>query len=93
MRSVFTGFELSFYSGVYSTCIGFTRQLGEDAKMLVGLSGIFIGFGEVLGRYILQIAELVTINARYCSMRHDIADSVTVWVRYSYALNLKCKVT
>uniref|UniRef100_A0A1B6DK71 UNC93-like protein MFSD11 n=1 Tax=Clastoptera arizonana TaxID=38151 RepID=A0A1B6DK71_9HEMI len=46
---LYSGFELSFYSGVYSTCIGFTRKFGASSKQLVGLSGIFIGFGEVLG--------------------------------------------
>lgn len=43
------GFELSFYSGVYSSCIGFTKEFGDSAKTLVGMSGIFIGVGEVLG--------------------------------------------
>jgi MFS family permease len=41
--------ELSFFSGVYSSSIGFTLEIGQDAKRLVGLSGIFIGIGEVLG--------------------------------------------
>ncbi|KAF2897951.1 hypothetical protein ILUMI_08226 [Ignelater luminosus] len=45
----YTGIELSFFSGVYSSSIGFTLQLGEAAKELVGLSGIMIGLGEVLG--------------------------------------------
>lgn len=45
----YTGIELSFYSGVYSSSVGFTRQFGEQAKQLVGMSGIFIGVGEVLG--------------------------------------------
>lgn len=44
-----TGLELSFFSGVYSPSIGFTTQIGESAKQLVGLSGIFIGVGEVFG--------------------------------------------
>uniref|UniRef100_A0A8C8IL53 UNC93-like protein MFSD11 n=1 Tax=Oncorhynchus tshawytscha TaxID=74940 RepID=A0A8C8IL53_ONCTS len=35
----YTGLELTFYSGVYGTCIG----------SLIGLSGIFIGLGEILG--------------------------------------------
>lgn len=43
------GLELSFFSGVYSPSIGFTTQIGETAKQLVGLSGIFIGVGEVTG--------------------------------------------
>lgn len=45
---LYTGFELSFYSGVYSASIGFTTKF-SDAKQLVGLSGIFIGLGAVLG--------------------------------------------
>ncbi|XP_031346083.1 UNC93-like protein MFSD11 isoform X1 [Photinus pyralis] len=45
----YTGIELSFFSGVYSSAIGFTNAFGESAKQLVGLSGIFIGAGEVLG--------------------------------------------
>lgn len=47
----FIGLELSFFSGVYSPSIGFTKQMGENAKQLVGLSGIFIGLGEVIGEY------------------------------------------
>lgn len=46
---VYTGLVLTFYSGVYSSSIGFTRALGESRKRLVGLSGIFIGIGEVVG--------------------------------------------
>lgn len=48
---------MSFYSGVYSSCIGFTSELGESAKTLVGLSGICIGVGEVFGK-----CELVTLS-------------------------------
>lgn len=40
---------MSFFSGVYSSSIGFTLALGDSAKQLVGLSGIFIGVGEVSG--------------------------------------------
>ena len=35
---------------MYSPSIGFTKQMGENAKQLVGLSGIFIGLGEVIGK-------------------------------------------
>lgn len=45
----YTGLELSFFSGVYSPSIGFTLAIGESSKQLVGLSGIFIGVGEVSG--------------------------------------------
>lgn len=45
----YTGLELTFYSGVYGTCIGAMTRFGDDAKSLIGLSGIFIGIGEILG--------------------------------------------
>lgn len=46
---IYTGLELTFFSGVYSSCIGFTKSIGESPKRLVGLSGIFVGIGEVVG--------------------------------------------
>ncbi|XP_050466829.1 UNC93-like protein MFSD11 [Cataglyphis hispanica] len=52
---VYTGLELTFYSGVYSNSIGFTKAMGENRKSLVGLSGIFIGLGEVVGGAIFGI--------------------------------------
>ncbi|XP_074029711.1 UNC93-like protein MFSD11 isoform X2 [Leptinotarsa decemlineata] len=45
---LYTGLELGFFSGVYSSCIGFTQAF-ENRKELVGISGLFIGVGEVLG--------------------------------------------
>lgn len=45
----YTGLELTFYSGVYGTCIGAMTQFGQDAKSLIGISGICIGIGEILG--------------------------------------------
>ncbi|TRY65784.1 hypothetical protein DNTS_018387 [Danionella cerebrum] len=45
----YSGVELTFYSGVYGTCLGAMSQFGEDAKGLIGLSGILIGVGEILG--------------------------------------------
>uniref|UniRef100_H3D160 Major facilitator superfamily domain containing 11 n=1 Tax=Tetraodon nigroviridis TaxID=99883 RepID=H3D160_TETNG len=45
----YTGLELTFYSGVYGTCIGAMTQFGHDAKSLIGISGICIGVGEILG--------------------------------------------
>ncbi|XP_050301655.1 UNC93-like protein MFSD11 [Anthonomus grandis grandis] len=45
---IYTGLELGFWSGVYGSCIGFTKNL-PSRKELVGMSGIFIGVGEVLG--------------------------------------------
>ncbi|KAF3845947.1 hypothetical protein F7725_003025 [Dissostichus mawsoni] len=45
----YSGLELSFYSGVYGTCIGATAQFGESAKGLIGISGIVVGIGEIVG--------------------------------------------
>ncbi|XP_017293787.1 UNC93-like protein MFSD11 [Kryptolebias marmoratus] len=45
----YTGLELTFYSGVYGTCIGAMNLFGTDAKSLIGISGICIGVGEILG--------------------------------------------
>ncbi|XP_029914833.1 UNC93-like protein MFSD11 [Myripristis murdjan] len=45
----YTGLELSFYSGVYGTCIGATTQFGAAAKGLIGISGIVVGAGEIVG--------------------------------------------
>ncbi|TNN34516.1 UNC93-like protein MFSD11 [Liparis tanakae] len=45
----YTGLELTFYSGVYGTCIGAMTRFGHDAKSLIGISGICIGIGEILG--------------------------------------------
>lgn len=58
----YTGTELSFFSGVYSPSIGFTKQLGCDVKQLVGLSGIFIGVGEVVGGALFGILGTKTIR-------------------------------
>ncbi|XP_034568223.1 UNC93-like protein MFSD11 [Notolabrus celidotus] len=45
----YSGLELSFYSGVYGTCIGATTHFGEAAKGLIGISGIMVGVGEIVG--------------------------------------------
>ncbi len=45
----YTGLVLTFWSGVYGTCIGFTKAFGEAAKSLVGLHGIVVGVGEIVG--------------------------------------------
>lgn len=52
---IYTGLELTFYSGVYSSSVGFMKVLGDDRKKLVGLSGIFVGLGEVVGGAIFGI--------------------------------------
>ena len=60
ITSLYTGLEQCFYSGVYSTSIGFTEAFGEDAKKLVGLVGILIGVGEVTGGALFGLLGPVT---------------------------------
>ncbi|XP_050544035.1 UNC93-like protein MFSD11 [Daktulosphaira vitifoliae] len=55
MSFFFTGLHLSFYSGVYSSSIGFTKKIGPNSKQLVGLSGILIGVGEIIGGFLFSI--------------------------------------
>ncbi|XP_025783398.1 UNC93-like protein MFSD11 isoform X2 [Puma concolor] len=49
ITTAYTGLELTFFSGVYGTCIGAVNKFGTEEKSLIGLSGIFIGIGEILG--------------------------------------------
>ena len=45
------GLELTFFSGVYGTCITHTGAFGSDANSLIGWSGMIIGGGEILGKF------------------------------------------
>ncbi|XP_035384862.1 UNC93-like protein MFSD11 isoform X5 [Electrophorus electricus] len=54
--------ELSFCSGVYGTCIGATTHFGDEAKALIGISGIVVGFGEIVGG---GLFGLVLKNSRF----------------------------
>jgi len=45
---LYSGFSLTFFSGIYVTSIGNTNQMEEHARML-GLVGAFIGVGQVVG--------------------------------------------
>ncbi|XP_030238400.1 UNC93-like protein MFSD11 [Drosophila navojoa] len=45
----YTGLELSFFSGVFGSSIGFTSKIASTPKEIVGLVGICIGVGEVFG--------------------------------------------
>lgn len=52
---IYTGIELTFFSGVYGTCIGNNQYFGKDSKGLIGISGIIIGVGEILGGVVFGI--------------------------------------
>ncbi|RUS80840.1 hypothetical protein EGW08_011395, partial [Elysia chlorotica] len=51
----YTGFELTFFSGVYGACISNNQHFGENSTSLMGISGIFIGVGEILGGMLFGI--------------------------------------
>jgi len=36
---------------VYGTCISNNKHFGHKAKGLLGISGMFIGAGEIIGKY------------------------------------------
>ena len=44
----YSGFELSFFSGVFTTAVGNSNNL-PDSSSTVGLVGMMIGIGEVIG--------------------------------------------
>jgi len=46
---IFTGFALTFWSGVYGTCLSFTEAFGESSKALLAINIIFLGLGEIVG--------------------------------------------
>ncbi|XP_044529404.1 UNC93-like protein MFSD11 isoform X2 [Gracilinanus agilis] len=62
VTTAYTGLELTFFSGIYGTCIGAVNQFGTEEKSLIGLSGIFIGIGEILGG---SLFGLLSKNSRF----------------------------
>jgi len=61
----YTGLQLSIWSGVYPTCVGFTNAFGENRKALATICMIFIAAGEVLGGAIFGfLGHLTTRRGR-----------------------------
>lgn len=58
----YTGLELTFWSGVYGTSVGATKNF-EDSKSLVGLHGIVVGVGEILGGLMFGIFGHILVFA------------------------------
>ncbi|XP_052831766.1 UNC93-like protein MFSD11 isoform X2 [Octopus bimaculoides] len=57
---LYVGIEITFFSGVYGTCLANNKHFGQEAKALIGLSGMFIGVGEILGGSTLAILGKLT---------------------------------
>ena len=45
---IYAGIGLTFWSGVYGTCLGRTQKF-SNAKSLVPMHGITMGIGEIIG--------------------------------------------
>uniref|UniRef100_A0A8R1DSY3 Uncharacterized protein n=1 Tax=Caenorhabditis japonica TaxID=281687 RepID=A0A8R1DSY3_CAEJA len=46
---VFTGLEMAFYTGVFTSCLSSTLALKNITKYVVPISVLSIGFGQILG--------------------------------------------
>lgn len=44
-----SGIVLSFWSGIYPTCISFTRKLGGNTTSLLAMNVFFEGLGQAIG--------------------------------------------
>lgn len=59
----YTGLELSFFSGVYTTALGRMNSLDSTGiQKNVGLAGMLIGIGEITGGLIFGIFGTKTIK-------------------------------
>ena len=48
---MYSGVVLSFWSGIYPTCISFTKKLGENVNTtsLLAMNVFFEGLGQAIG--------------------------------------------
>uniref|UniRef100_A0A0N4ZS88 UNC93-like protein MFSD11 n=1 Tax=Parastrongyloides trichosuri TaxID=131310 RepID=A0A0N4ZS88_PARTI len=51
----YTGVELSFWSGIYPTCISFTKKLGTNTHTLVAFNAMAQGVGQIIGGLLFGI--------------------------------------
>uniref|UniRef100_A0A1A9UNU9 UNC93-like protein MFSD11 n=1 Tax=Glossina austeni TaxID=7395 RepID=A0A1A9UNU9_GLOAU len=59
---IYTGLELSFFSGIYGPSVGFTEKIHETPKEYVGIIGICIGIGEVTAGTLFGILGSKTVR-------------------------------
>ncbi|CAD6187790.1 unnamed protein product [Caenorhabditis auriculariae] len=51
----YTGVEQAFWTGVYPTCISFTKKLGNDTNVLLALNSIYSGAAQILAGLIFGL--------------------------------------
>ena len=80
LHFIFTGLELTFFSGVYGTAISNTKKFGTDSDSYIGISGMLIGAGEIIGEYAreqlpfhLRITNIHEASNETSSERHSSA--------------------
>uniref|UniRef100_A0AC35TT84 UNC93-like protein MFSD11 n=1 Tax=Rhabditophanes sp. KR3021 TaxID=114890 RepID=A0AC35TT84_9BILA len=56
----YTGVELSFWSGIYPTCISFTKKLGSNTHTLVAFNAMAQGVGQICGGLLFGILSSKT---------------------------------
>jgi len=56
----YTGIELSFWSGIYPTCIASTLQLASNTKKIVALNAITQGIGQATGGFLFGMLSSKT---------------------------------
>ncbi|GAU99681.1 hypothetical protein RvY_10642 [Ramazzottius varieornatus] len=55
---VYIALEQTFYSSVYQSSLGYTKQFGSGvSESLVGLSGVCVGCGEILGSFVYGLVD------------------------------------
>jgi hypothetical protein len=56
---LYLGIEQSFIGPIYSTCIGFTLQLGPNNAQLVALNLMIQGIGQITGSSFICLYTLI----------------------------------
>uniref|UniRef100_A0A5S6QJ68 UNC93-like protein MFSD11 n=1 Tax=Trichuris muris TaxID=70415 RepID=A0A5S6QJ68_TRIMR len=52
---LYSGMLLTFWSGVYGTCISFTSQFATPTKLLLAWNVVFVGLGETSGAFVVSL--------------------------------------
>ncbi|OQV20215.1 UNC93-like protein MFSD11 [Hypsibius exemplaris] len=52
---MYIGMELTFWVSVYGTSLGYTLRFGTVRQALVGLSGVFVGIGEIVAGIVMGL--------------------------------------
>lgn len=69
--SYFPGLCATFQSSLFATCIGHTKAFGQNAKAYIGLTGVFIGMGEICGTFYAHIwlcsVRVFSLGLQNCS--------------------------